>query len=390
MNRIAEIEELKALIFEGNKLKKLPESNNVFEASRPSGLVVPITSQMDNWINTSIRLIYSLLSKTIIDSDFTEIANIYKVCVDKSQVITSNRKQNINKILTALGACLSFCEWFIVFEQEKLSVKQKAEYYFCSLEAIVQYIHTELTSSLIRLEDGRTKKTVLLHLYGRIFLLGLSIVKLNDFKDCQLLGASLRSLLELYIDMQLIRNDTIGNGINKFFSFPEIYKFNSAKKTMKIDEEIQRPIAESSVLIKIVQNSEQINQKALSLWRKKLNEIPHGHWSELSLEHRCRKVNELEFFRHVYYYGNMYIHSGYLQFPITEADAYVLCVHVYSLASEIFKKSTDLLLNEIDIAPKKEIIQELERIYLCFGGFQIWKSLIAALRANPAEAGNPS
>jgi len=379
MNRIAEIEELKALILEGNKLKKLPESNNVFETSRPLGLAVPITSQMDNWIDTSIQLIYSLLPKIIIDSNFAEVANIYKECVNKNQVITSNRKQNINKVIMILNACLNFFEWYIVFDQEKLNVQQKAEYYFCSLEAIVQYIQREHISSLIDLEDGRTKKTVLLHLYGRIFQLASSIIKLNDLNCCQLLGASLRSLLELYIDMQLIKNDTIENGIEKFLSFSNIYEFHSASNLIRIDKEIQRPISESSKLIKIVQNSEQIEQKASSLWNKKPNKILH--WTDLKFEDRCRKANELEFFRHVYYYGNMYIHSCYSPFPKMKDDAHLLCAYVYSLTSEIFKKSTDLLLNEIDITQKKEIIQESEKIYLCFGGFQTWKSSIAASRA---------
>jgi len=387
MNRIAEIEELKALILEGNKLKKLPESNKVFETSGPSGLAIPITSQMDNWIDTSIRLIYSLLPKTIINSDFAGVANIHEECVNKKQVITSNRKQNIDKLITTLNECLSFFGWYIGFEHEKLNIKQKAEYHFCSLEAIVQYIHRELISSLIGLEDGRTKKTVLLHLYGRIFQLVYSIVKLNDLRCSQLLGASLRSLLEFYIDMQLMRNDIVENGIEKILSFSMIYEFNSASNQIRIDKEIQKPIPASSNLIKIAQNSEQITKTALKLWNRRPKDIKH--WTALHFEERCRKANELEFFRHIYYYGNMYIHSGYSRFPETEDDTHLLCAHVYSLASEIFKKSTDLLLNEIDIAQKKETIQELEKIYLTFGGFQIWKSLIAASQANAAET-NPS
>jgi hypothetical protein len=331
---------------------------------------------MDNWIDTSIRLIYTLLPKIIIDSNFAEVANIYIKNVNKDQVITSNRKENIDKVITALKACLSFFEWFISFDHEKLNVQQKAEYYFCSLEAIVQYIQREYISSLIGLKDGRTKKMVLLHLYGRVFQLAHSIVKLNDLKCCQLLGASLRSLLELYIDMQLIRNDTIENGIDKFFSFSKIYEFNSASSLIRIDKEIQKPMSASSNLIKIKQNSKQVTQTALKFWNKEPNKITH--WTHLKFEDRCRKTNELEFFRHVYYYGNMYIHSGYLHFPKTEDDAHNLCAHIYSLTTEMLKKSTDLLLNEIDLAQKKDIIQELEQMYLIFGYFQIWKSSITA------------
>jgi len=378
MNKITEIEELKALILEGNKLKKLPESDNVFDTSISSGLAIPITSQMDIWINKSIEYIYSLLPKTIISSDFAEVVNIYESCVGKSQIITSNRKKNINKVINVLNACLSFWEWSIAFDYNKLDAQQTAKFCFDPLEATFLYVQKELISSLVGLEDGITKKTALLHLYGRIFSVAHGIVKLNDLLCCHLLTASLRILLELYIDMLLIKDCVITNDIEKFFAFSKVYKFRSLSNLIRLDEELQKPITYSSNIKKIVQDSAQINQNANKLWGRKPKKI--NHWTDISLEERARRSNELEIYRNVYYYGNMYIHSGYLHFPKTEDEAHLLCSHAYSLSLEIFYKSTKLLCNEIDIIQGKEAIKEVDKIYFLHGLFQIWKSLVAASR----------
>ena len=375
MNRITEIEELKALILEGNKLKTLPESDNVFETSISSGLAIPITSQMDSWINKSIESIYSLLPKTIIGSNFAEVVNIHESCVGKSQIITSNRKENINKVINVLNACLSFFEWFIAFDDNRLDAQQKVKFYFDPLEATVLYVQKRLISSLVGLENGMTKKTALLHLYGRIFSVAYGIVKLNDLNCCHLLTASLRILLELHVDMLLIKDGVIPNDIDKFVSFSKVYEFRSASNLIRIDKELQKPITDSSNIGKIVQNSTQISQNANKLWGKKPQKIPH--WTDIPLEERARRSNELEIYRNVYYYGNMYIHSGYLQFPKTKDEAHLLCSYVYGLSLEIFYKSTELICNEIDIIQRKETIKEVDKIYSLHGYFQIWKSLVA-------------
>lgn len=373
MNKITEIEELKSLILEGNELKKLPESGNIFETSISSGLAIPITSQMDCWINKSIKYIYSFLPKIIIESDFAEIANIYESCVGKSQIITSNRKENISIIINVLTDCLNFFKCLIAFDYNKLNAQQQVKLYFDPLEATFFYVQKELISSLTGLENGKTKKTALLHLYDRIFSVIYGIIKLNDFHCCRLLTASLRILLELYIDMSLINEGVIAEDIEKFFSFPDVSKFRSASKLIKIDKELKCSITDVSNIKNIVQNSAQIEQIAKKLWGKEPKNI--NDWTNQSLEKRARKINELEIYRDVYYYGNMYIHSGYLHFPKTEADAHLLCSHAYSNSLEIFYKSTKLLCNEIDILQGKETIKEMDKIYLLHGYFQIWKSL---------------
>jgi hypothetical protein len=373
---ITEIDELRILISKGNTLKELPESNSIFVVSREQGIEVPIVSQMDRWMEEGIRIIYSLLPKTIIDADFSDIASIQDAYSGQSQIITFVRKERINTILSVLKCCLDFTEWVTQFDENKLSPKEKAKFYFVPLEAMVLYIRKELAGVLLGLENGRTTKTALLHLYGRIIQSVNGIAKLNDVICSHLLIASLRGLLELYVDMSLIKKGLIDNGVEKFFSFDEIYRFRSAKNLLRIDEEIKSPPKKYVNLTEHIQNEKQIIQKAQTLWDKK----PKGimHWSDLNLESRSRKAEELKIYRDIYYYGNMYVHSGYVNFPKTEDDAHFLCAHVYALSLDIIKESTYLICSETEITRKAEIEQEINGIYLFFGYYQIWKSLIQA------------
>jgi len=337
---IAEILEIERLLCAGERLKKLPEFGNVYQRSNSAGLEVPVTSQMDSWIQEGIKFIYSLLPDRIVECDFTEIAEMHEASDKGSKIVTTTRKTNINAIIKVLKICHSFLQWLPSFDEIKLGPEQKASFYFGPLETLVLYVHKEVVPSVVGLEDGRTRKTALLHLYGRICLLMRAVVRLNHLTCCQLLLASLRGLLELYIDSLLIKNSVIENDIEKFFSFSEVYKFRSARNLMRIDKEIGRPAHESSVLQRVVENSEEITKRIRRLWGPRARP---DHRTLLSLKDRCRRVNELEIYRRVYYYGNMYVHSGYVEFPKSENDAHFLCAYVYCIALEMFSKSTELL-----------------------------------------------
>jgi hypothetical protein len=369
---IIEITELKGLISEGNILKDLPESTTVFGVVDGLGLAVPVVSRMDKWMEDGINCIYRFLPETIINADFPEIAHIHNG--GQSQIITFIRKERINTILTALKCCLNFAEWLSRFEEKILSPKEHVEFYFVTLEAMVLYIRKELVGLILGLEDGRTIKTALLHLYGRIIQSVHSIVKLNDVICSHLLIASIRGLLELYVDMSLIKNSLIDNGVEKFFFFDKTYRFRSANNLLRIDKEIISSQKESSVLSKFIQNEKQITEKAETLWDKKPGALTH--WSDLSLENRSRRAGELKLYRDIYYYGNMYVHSGYVGFDKTEDDAHLLCSYAYSHSTEILKKASDIIFNEITIKQKEEMVKEITGIHYFFGYFHIWKALI--------------
>lgn len=367
---ISEIKKIKALIAEGVRLKGLPGFNNIYQTSEPSGLALPITSLVDGWSKKAVDLIYSICPIVIIKSDFSEFASIHDFYTSQKQVIQFNYKDNINVIIDTLKIYGCFIEWLNEHDDNDLNLEQKAIFNFEPLRAIFQYTHEMLVSSLLGLEDGRTEKTALLHLYGRIIQIIGSIIKLDNYNHCQLLIASLRTLLELYIDMLLIKECKIENAIEKFFSFNNIYKFVTAQKIIRLNKELQKP-EESLGVKEYVQNSERFEQKAQELWSNEPKKIIH--WSCLPLEERARRTNSLDYYRHVYYYANMFVHSGYVDLDHSEGTAHTMCAHVFGLSSEMFKNSTELICNKIKINQNEEIIAEVDKIWAIFGYFQLWK-----------------
>ncbi|MBN2155281.1 MAG: hypothetical protein JW776_04510 [Candidatus Lokiarchaeota archaeon] len=277
---------------------------------------------------------------------------------------------DISVVIDSLQLCLAFFKWLTGFDVSILDRRQQANFYFGPLESIVNYLYVNLIPKLIGLEDGRTKNTALLHLYGRMFLLAFGLVKLNEVRCCQILAASLRSMLELYIDFFLISRELIDNGIEKYFVFDMVHHYRSAKKLLDIDKELGRPDRESSNLRDYLIDGDHKQEIIRSIWGK--NRV--SHWSDLIVEDRARKAGLLDIHRDVYYYGNMFIHSGYVDFPKTEKDAHLLCAHVYSLSTKMLKDTTMLMVEEGNIEQKNDVKKEVEDLYLFYAYFQLWKS----------------
>lgn len=363
-NSCYEIGQLKALIIEGRQLLTVPEIN-VFNASSSSDLAVPINIHLDKWVEKSLTLLYSLLPQAIINTDFRNLTEI-----SKKNIVHVPAKKRLFSLITSLEKCLAYLSWLLTFNEESLNLCQRAKLNFESLDAIVKYSQENLAPLLLGLEDGRTKKTAMLHLYGRLYQLSLSVVKLNDLSCCQLLVASLRSMLELFLDIVLINDNIIGNCVEKFFTFEMAHRLRTAKILIAIDEELKKPAKESSVLRKYLEDSESKEEIIKSLWKK----IPKNHWTDLPVEKRARIANQLELYRHIYYNANMYVHSGYVSFPKTEDEAHSLCSYVYAFSMQMIKEASEITCEVANLADKDEIKQEIERIYLLYCYFQVWKS----------------
>lgn len=364
---------LNKFIVEGEQLLKKCSSNysedgQVYRIDKSSGIALPISSVIDGWLKRSTDYLVSLFPNIILESDFSEAKKAHDLLFENQSIIIENSTTYIISILNSLKRCLSFSKWLDAFDEKKLSSKQRAELNHSALEAYFLYIQENLIPRLPQLEDGRTKKTAILHLYGRVFLLVQSVVKLNNVRCCQLLPASLRSLFEIYIDMILLQKESIIDDSEKFFSFSELYKYKSAKNLERIDKELGKNTKEKIVNKYINNFTHKVSEKK-KLWGKK---IPI-HWTNLSLEDRSRLIGELSTYRDIYYYGNMYIHSGYLVFPKTEEDADFLCAYTYGFSIHIFQKSTHILFEVVSLKKIKYMLEESNKIFLMFGYFQFWK-----------------
>jgi len=364
---------LNKFIGEGRQLLQKCLSNHskvskTYKIDKSTGIALPFSSVIDDWLIKSTGYIVPLFPRIILESDFSKIQDIYENFSKSQKIITDNYTTYLTNVLNSLQKCLSFFQWFDKFDEEKLSPAQRAELNHSALEAYVLYIQKQLIPKLPGLEDGRTLKTSILHLYGRVFSQAQSVVKLNNVSCCQLLTASLRGLLEIYIDMILLRCNLIENGIEKFFSFSELYKYKSANNLKRIDKELGLTNGKEHNVDKYIRDSFHKAKRIKKLWGR----VPQ-HWSNISLEERSRTAKELRIYSDIYYYGNMYIHSGYRKFPKTAEDADFLCAYVYGFSINIFSISTKILFEVVSLEDFNFILKESDKLYLIFGYFHFWK-----------------
>jgi len=375
---------LKKLIVEGKQLLHRCLSNHseyskLYKVEKSSGIALPLLSAVDEWLVKSTDFIVPLFSKRILDSDFSEALVVHDIFSTGRKIITDNYSTYLSNILDNLQQCLSFFYWFDHFDEKKLSPLRRAELNHSSLEAYVLYMQEQLIPKLPGLENGRTTRTAIIHLYGRVFSVVQSVVKLNNMQSCQLLIASLRGLLEIYIDMILLEHGLIENGIEKFFSFSELYKFKTAQNLKRIDKELGLKNGSEHDVDKYINDFVEKINITKKLWGKK-NKVPQ-HWTNKSLEERARLAKELKNYSDIYFYGNMYVHSGYLKFPRTKEDADLLCAYVYGFSIGIFRASTRILFDVVSLEDVKFITEESDKIFLIFGYFQFWKRT----NKNPSE-----
>lgn len=368
---------LNEIIAEGKQLLekclyKYSELSTTYKIDKSSGIALPLSSVIDDWLKKSADYIIPLFPQRILDSDFSEIQNVQDIFSKGKKIIRHNYSRYLSNVLDTLEKCLYFFQWLDEFDENKLSPVQRAELNHSALEAYVLYLCKQLMPKLHGLEDGRTIKTAILHLYGRMFSQVQSVVKLNNVRCCQLLAVSLRGLLEIYIDMILLKCNLIENGIEKFFSFSELYKFKAAQNLKRIDEELKLTNGREHKVDKYIIGYVHKVDIIKKLWGKKNKKVPQ-HWTNKPLEERSRLAKELKAYSDIYYYGNMYVHSGYLEFPETEEDANFLCAYVYGFSINIFRKSSKILFEAVSLEDFKPILEESDKIFFVFGYFQLCK-----------------
>jgi len=367
---------LNKLVEEGEHLLSTSLSHHsddgrFYTTDKSSGIAVPLSSAIDGWLKSSADYIISQFPKRILDSDFSEVQRLQKTLAETEGIVADNSTTYLINTIDALRRCVSFFNWFDAFDEEQLPPVGRAELNHLAVKGYVSYIQEVLIPKLYGLEDGRTTKTALLHLYGRIFSLVQAIMKLNHVGCYQLLVAALRSLLEIHIDMILLKRGTIENGLEKFFCFSEVDKLRSALNLMRLDEELKRLERDSGALSKYAKNSEKIEATAMRLWEKKPRSITH--WTGATLEDRARKAGALDIYREIYFYGNKYVHSGYLDFPSTEEDADFLCAYDYGFSINILKTSIELLFELVSFQESESVLRECRMMFPICGYFEFWK-----------------
>jgi hypothetical protein len=229
-----------------------------------------------------------------------------------------------------------------------------------------------LVNNLIGKENGKTHRTAMLYIYGRIYFWAQSMVKLDKIEDCFALAGSLRAILELYVDMNLMANSGNLNDIEKYFSFQQVEKWNKAKHIVNLRSDLgltapgeMRP--PDDFLAKPDNAEDKIKAIRTRLWGKEKNGNPikPSHWTNKSLIDRIKSLKNtdvVEIYILSYPYCNFLVHSTYYDVINDAKTVHLFNYNCYYHASKMFLNATNIINNEVHVLPKEDLDIQLDRI----------------------------
>ncbi len=159
----------------------------------------------------------------------------------------------------------------------------------------------------------------LIELFYRLHCLFSSQTRLTNGRDFNAVAINCRSIFELMLDIQLLANNLIENGIEKYHSFTKIDRYLQARKLKKFEKQYPefdgKGIFPKQNRDKFLDEKEAIIEKDLQdLWGK--NSIKEAeslsHWSGINIYSRTQKIgkNSEHLYRELYTFLSSFTHAG--------------------------------------------------------------------------------
>lgn len=306
-------------------------------------------------------------------SDYQVIKEIRQQYEESKLIIPGEIFTHVSKVIEHLLHAHGCFNLGSIGKYEDIPTENLACISYDLIKQLTDYVKNNLVNQLIGKEDGRTKKTALLHTYGQILCWMESIINLSRAVDYQAIASCTRAILELFIDMHLLYKSNEQIDIERYFSFPDVSKWKTAKKITNLREEYKLtktdyPNPDKEFLSETPNKENQIELLREKLWGKtrKGKIVQPQHWKNLVIVDRVKKINNKQVantYLSTYYYCNWSVHPGYSVFPgRKEEDAHLFNYYLYSLCNEMFTDSSTLLNNEIQILDGAKLQKEFEKI----------------------------
>ena len=197
-----------------------------------------------------------------------------------------------------------------------------------------------------------------------------SVIKLSDVKDFQAVIALSRMILELALDVKLIADGSIENGVEKALGFHDIQRLRAAHRA--IDLEKAYPDSDASPQRKwVLDNKTRVDAKHEELWgrdaRGRLKQM--NHWSRLDFTKRVQTAGG-DFKRwhgESYISNNWHVHSGLAGFlnmrtkffAISQARACAVIANCYREVLSLVIQQFELGKGDEDIARHLDLAYKL-------------------------------
>jgi len=185
------------------------------------------------------------------------------------------------------------------------------------LEACDTVCH-EIVIPIIRQDPNRPQRQVaLIVLFYRILGFCQTATKLQAAVHQQSLTSAERSVIELWLDMELLHRNVFPDGVERIMTFVEYQKLKAARRAVRFVEQHpeldETPSQATRQKAFIDANATAIDAKVQALWRR-----PDGrpskpdHWSGMNLEGRAQRLGLDEEFKVLdgYDMRNFAVHTG--------------------------------------------------------------------------------
>ena len=339
-----------------------------------------LPTDISTWILEAMEEILPLMPND--HPDYNKLSKIKTQYADSQTILLPSAKADIHKVLQNLMIAHDCVLAVINADYKDLPPKNMASINYNQLKHAYDYVKAKLINKLKGREDGRTSKTVTLRIYGRIYLWIQSMIKMDGPEHCLALAASLRAILELYVDLNLIDQSKIKDGAEKFFSFTRVEKWKSAKKIVEMRKQFKLNTVdkESSLeeyLSKPDNSDSNIKKLRAKLWGKTKKKKPAQpkHWSHQDLRQRVNLLEDPEIadrYTSSYYWCNWCVHPMYFEMINNIENIHLFNWQLYELAYKMFRSSTELVNKTIPVLSKDDLEASFKNIedghFKCFFG----------------------
>jgi hypothetical protein len=330
-----------------------------------------IAEDISNWISLAIDELLAIMPEEW--EDYAELAKIRSQYTRDQSILQSSSEDHIRKILKNLHSVRECAMASAEADAKDIPRQNLALMSHEQLRQSVDYVKAELIPRLMGKENGRTRKTAVLHVYGRIYMWAQSMVKLDAIADSLALAGCVRAILELYVDLNLMVSSAIPEDVEKYFSFQRVEQWGKARSTAKswvefglaedgnatpADEYLKRPENEESKI-------EALRKRLWGLDRKG-KPINPQHWTDKSLIDRIKILPDNRgvagMYCSSYYYCNCLVHSMYSDITRDADDVHLFNWHLYELASRMLLGGAKLTNDMVGALPQENLESRVREI----------------------------
>jgi len=350
------------LLTDGQSLSKRLKNYQVRDSQLPEDTA--------RWIYITIDEILPLMPTE--HPDYKELNKIKTLYKNSKRILLSSVNDHVDKVIHNLKILRDCVLAASNANYKDIPPKNLAHIGYNQLKRSLNCVKKERFIEYLKgKENGRTSKTAMLNIYGRICFWVHSMIKLNKPEDCLALSACARAILELNIDLNLINTSVISNDAEKFFAFPQVAKWYSANNTATLRKKFglttsNKPAAEDQYLDDPANSKKNIQTLSTKLWGTTIKGklVKPKHWTNKTLEQRVKLLDNqiLDMYLSLYYFCNWHIHSMYSDFINNLENIHRLNWHLYSLTSKMFIESTCLLNKKINVFSKDILDPLIESI----------------------------